>query len=476
MPVTTLPIANGFYLSDSLPVSAQECRNWHPVIEDAPSLAQETLRGTPGLSQVALEGTSACRGSESLAGSPYFVLGDALYRLDADGTLTDVSGATSITGSGAVSMAENGTQIIIVVPGTAGYIYNGTTLAAITDTDFTTNGNPTAVVFIDGYFLLTTDDNKIIVSSLNDGTAYSALDFAGVESSTDAVVAPVVFRNQLFVGGTQTYEAFSNIGGSGFPFQRVNLFLTQGLSGRFAVQVTFDTFIWIGAGKNESPAVWTLQGNSTQKVSNRAVDSLLGGLTSEQLSAVTSWNYTQDGHFFVGFNLPTTTIVYDFSTQRWHQRSSRLDDGNGGFTKIPFRGVDVISAYGKLYCGDSQTGYVGELSLEAFDEYGTKIERVFSTPPVQNNMKPFSVPMVELTMESGVGSLTDEPQVEMERSRDGGFNFDAPRPRGFGKQGEYMRRAIWRRLGRADRYDMYRFTMSDAVKAVVMQLTVEISA
>jgi hypothetical protein len=373
-------------------------------------------------------------------------------------------------------MAENGAQLCILIPGGNGYIWNGTTLAQITDSDFTANGNPTAVVFLDGYFVFTTDTNKIIVSNLNDGTAYSALDFGSVESSPDDVVAPVVLTNQLFVGGDRTFEAFSNIGGAGFPFQRINLFLQQGLSSRFGVQVTFNTFIFIGAGTNESAAVWTAQGNSTQKVSSRAIDTLLSGLTSDELSAITSWSYQQDGHFFAGFNLPYTTIVYDFTTARWHERKSRVPtDNTNQYTTTAWRCVYPISAYGRIYCGDSQSGKIGRLSTSVYDEFGETIISTWVTQPFQNNMKPFSVPMLELTMESGVGSLTDSATVEMSRSKDGGHTFEAPRMRPFGKQGEYQRRAIWRRLGRVDRYDMYRFTISEPVKRVGIQLTAQIS-
>lgn len=472
MPVVQLPIANGFYTSDSLPVSRQECVNAYPVIEEAPSLAQETLRGTPGVSEVASVGTVGCRGSHRLGDTPYFVLGTALVSIDASG---DETNHGTIPGTGPVSMAENGSQLCILIPGGNGYIWNGTTLAQITDGDFTANGNPTGVVFIDGYFVFTTDTNKIIISNLNDGTAYSALDFGSVESSPDDVVAPVVLTNQLFIGGDRTFEAFSNVGGAGFPFQRINLFLQQGVVSRHAIQVTYNTFIFIGAGNNESPAVWTAAGNTTQKVSSRGIDTLLSELTSAQLEAITSWSYQQDGHFFAGFNLPNTTIVYDFSTQRWHERRSRVSIAANEWQTQSWRCVYPISAYGRIYCGDSQTGKIGLLSKDNLSEYGADIVRTFVTQPFQNNMKPFSVPSLELTLESGVGSLTDEASVEMTRSRDGGHNFEAPRVRSFGKQGEYQRRAIWRRNGQAKRYDMYRFTVSDQVKVAGIQLTAQIT-
>ncbi len=77
MPVSQLPITNGFYVSNSLPISAQECTNWYVVVEGAPALAQETLRGTPGIEQVETSGVvlQANRGAHTMAGVPYFVNG-----------------------------------------------------------------------------------------------------------------------------------------------------------------------------------------------------------------------------------------------------------------------------------------------------------------------------------------------------------------------------------------------------------------
>jgi hypothetical protein len=63
----------------------------------------------------------ACRGSHTLNDIPYFVLDDKLVRIEADGTSTALSG--TIEGSGSVSMAENGTQLCILVPEGEGYIY-----------------------------------------------------------------------------------------------------------------------------------------------------------------------------------------------------------------------------------------------------------------------------------------------------------------------------------------------------------------
>lgn len=477
MPVTQLPIANGFYVSDSLPIAAQECTNWYPNIVQGTGLNQETLFGTPGLEQLATSGIldNQNRGAHEMAGKPYFVNGDRLYRLDetvVDNTATyDLTFIGDISGTARVSMADNGTQLMILVPGGNGYIYNHVTdsFAQITDSDFTANGNPQFVVFIDGYFLVTTDSKKFIISAINDGLSYNALDFGTAESDPDDIVAPVVYKNQLFISGGETFEAFQNIGGADFPFQRTGLFLQKGCYAPYSLVNAQDTFMWVGGGENEGPAIWALNGNSTVKVSTTAIDSLLSTLTDNQVSGIYSWAYASKGAYFIGFSLPATTLVYDITSKRWHERKSFLSGSLGAF-----RVSSVVKAYNKIICGDIIDGRIGNLNPDVYTEYENAIIRRVATQPFQNNMQSVFFPSLELTVESGVGNTdVPDPVITLERSKDG-KTWGEERSRSMGEIGEYNRRAIWRRNGRASRFEVFRFTLTDAVKPVIIQLTANI--
>jgi hypothetical protein len=67
----------------------------------------------------------------------------------------------------------------------------------------------------------------------------------------------------------------------------------------------------------------------------------------------------------------------------------------------------------------------------------------------------------------------ENPVITLERSQDGKTWSDA-RARSIGKIGEYDRRVIWRRNGRVSRFEIFRFTLTDAVKPVILQLDAEI--
>jgi len=479
-----LPIANGFYKSDSLPISHQECVNLYPNIVQAAGLGQETLFSTPGITQLTTAGdySASNRGSHVVGGIPYFVQGAVLYKLVKVGigaaATFSLSSIGAISGAGRVSMADNGTQLMVLVPGGDGYIYNisTSTLSQITDSDFAANGNPRHVVYIDGYFLATTDSKKFIISALNDGTSWNALDFGTAEADPDDIVAPIVFNNELFIAGSETIEGFQNQpNGADFPFRRTGLYIPKGLSSAFSFIRASNTFMFVGKGVNESPSVWAFNGSGVDKVSTTAIDAILHGLNDEQVSNITAWTYAQKGAFFVGFTLPSTCLVYDTISGRWQERKSRVPTASGEYNTETYRVASLVQAYGSVICGDLKDGRIGGVDPDELREYGHNIIRRFSTQPLAGETKAFTVPRIELTIESGTGNtLEDDPVITLQLSRNGRTWTDG-RVRKMGKIGDYGRRCIWRRNGRIPRFCSFRFTMTDPVKLVGIRLDAEIA-
>lgn len=484
MPRITLPIANGFYNSDSLPVSHQECINWRPNIVQVPgALSPETLIGTPGITQKDTTGdvNEANRGVETKADLPYFLNGQTLIRWDksVDGagviTFTKVTLGT-IPGGEIVSMADNGTQLMILVPGGKGFIMNeaaGTPFQEITDPDFTANGNPQFVVFIDSFFICSTDTKKFIKSASNDGLSWNALDFGSAEADPDTIVAPVVNRNKLWMAGSETLESFSNqaaVTGADFPFIRDGLVIPKGVFAPLSLLDIGDTFVFVGGGKNESPAIWALSGNSVQKLSTIAIDVLLNDLSDTDLSGIVAFNDSTDGAYFVYFRLPKTTIVYNTVTSRWHEQKSIIINNEGLTETIAWRVSKIVTAYGLKLCGDTIDGRIGSIEQGTFTEYGELIHRSFTTQPFSDMGNVLTVSALELTMESGVGDFTTlNPKINMSQSFDN-KTFTDELIADIGGIGEYGKRQIWTRLGKIPRFTSFRFSMSDPVKANVIKL------
>lgn len=479
-----IPISQGFYTSDSLPISHQECVNLVPVQQQVATLSQRQLIGSDGIEQIASSGDTADeinRGAHVMDGVPYFVQGSRLYRLDRgyiEGVETfSVSEVgldpVVITGSGRVSMADNGYQLMIVVPGGHGFIYNKDTdvieqvVTGIFAPDSTIK--PNYVVFIDGYFACSTTDKTWYVSNLGDGTQWDILDFGTAEADPDPIVTPVVYNNQIFMIGSETMEGFQNIGGSGFPFQRSNIFLDKGCFAPFSLVATNQRFFMIGGGTNEKAAVWQYSGGEFSKVSTNAIDNVMDNYTDSQLEAVFALTWAVDGQYYISFTFTDRTFVFNMSTSLWHELKSGIANEYDDLEQTRWRVNSLVRAYGYTLVGDSQDGRIGKTDRNILSEYGNDIIRVFSPQPVANNGRSFRLPAVELTMEAGIGNGVVEPMVSMAISEDL-KTYQYERNRRIGKIGEYKRRTIWRKLGRIPRFCSFRFRISDQIKVSIIKL------
>jgi hypothetical protein len=477
---TALSIGGGFYLSDSLPISSQECVNWHVNIPQTKgALSNETLFGCPGIAEIITTGEvkQVNRGAHVKNGIPYFLNGETLYRIDK--TISEqgaeVFNAVSIgeiPGEDRVSMADNGKQLMIVANG-RGYIVDETDaqqFQEISDLGFSANGEALQVVFIDSFFVCNTDEGFYIVSDSNNGLSWSALSRGSAESDPDPLVSLHVYNNKLYIGGGETIEEVQNVGAGVNPFQRTGFFIDKGVFAPFSMISANNTFMWIGGGTNESPAIWQLIGNRPQKVSTTAIDSLLQDFSQDEIKRAFAYSYAQNGAYFVGFSLPTRTFEINTVTGLWNERKSQIIDTKGLTQTIRWRVNSIVTAYNRVLCGDSQGGKIGSVEPDVYTEYGGEIIRTVSTQPFSNAGSSFSVGMLEATFESGVGDLhVPDPKIRLSTSKDG-FKFNEELSRSMGGIGEFNKRQQWRKLGRFSRYAVFKFVMSDPVKPSFIKL------
>lgn len=479
-----IPVTNGFYVLDSLPIGHQECVNLIPVVQQAPVLSERQLIGTAGIRQIATAGDTEDyinRGAHVMAGVPYFVQGNTLYSLDrtyVSGdetfTLTEV-GLThvAITGTGRVSMADNGTQLMVLDPGGYGFIYNKDTdvLERIITGPFAVGSGvyPQYVVFIDGYFAVNTSTKEWYISNLNNGVTWDTPDFGSAEADPDPITAPVVHNNQIFMLGSETTEGFQNIGGSGFPFQRSNLFLDKGCYSPFSLVSTNQRFFMIGGGTNERAAIWAYEGGSYTRISTNAIDNILNDYTDAVLESVFALAWANRGQYLVSFTFPDRTFIFNTSTGLWNEQKSSIENDVGDLEQTRWRVNSLVTAYGYTIVGDFVDGRIGILDIDQYTEYGNNIIRIFSPQPMANSGNSFRISHMELTMEAGIGNGVPEPMVSMSISEDL-KTFDYERSRKIGAIGKYGQRTIWRKLGRVPRFAIFKFRISDPIKPVVIKL------
>ena len=481
MPRQQLEIATGFYTSDSLPLCAQRCINWIPVIPQAEALNQRALFNAPGLTLFSTV-TGVNRGGQEMKEVAYFVNGTSLFSVSSAGVSTNLG---AIEGAGRVSLANNGQYLVIVVPNGKAYAYDNvsSTLAEITDVDFTAR-KASAVIYKDGYFVFSSADGSVFFnSSLNDPFTFSGLDVGAAEINPDRIVGLHVNHNELYVLGLETIELFQNVGGSGFPFQRIpGANIQKGVHSSFSVSEFDNTFTFVGGGINEASAIWKVTGSSSAvKISTSAIDNAIQQFTRAEIENCFSWTYALGGNYFVGFTfesirIPNKTFVYDATTSAlagssiWHERQTGVTDNS-------WRVNSIVSAYDKLMVGDALGGNIGYIDNTNYTEYGDVMVQEKASKPFSVSGLPIFAGEIQLTMESGVGLSVgqgSDPAVRMDFSDDGGRTFSSEFSRSYGKIGEYMSLPTWRRQGRIPRHRVIRFKTSDPVKSVIIKLEADV--
>lgn len=403
------------------------------------------LYSTPGLRLAQTLGTGPIRGSHVTAGGEvgFLVSGNEVYQISsAEGTPTVVAG-NLLTSSGPVSIADNGIHVMIV-DGQYGYTINlqdpVPALTRIIDPNF----YPADTVdFLGGYFVLDKKGTTFFFFSEIDSIDFPPLNEGSALASTDNVVAVKVLNNQLFIFGTRTIEVWTQTGATAAaPFDRQQAFNT-GIAAPFSLVLLANTVLWLGANEQGDGIVLSMENNSPTRVSTHAIEHLLQ--LQGDLSTCTAYGYQEDGHYFYVLNVPSanTSYVYDLNTTMWHERQSTLPDG----TQSRHRGQNHIFLNGKHIIGDYQNGNVYTYEYSQFTDNGALIRRLRQCPHLSAGVQFMFVNTLEIDIQPGVGTLTTNPRLVLQISRDGGHTWGNPIYASMGKIGQYRWRARFQRLG-----------------------------
>lgn len=441
--------------SDAAPASMQSVeRLLNAYLEIAPEGKEPTpIYGTPGLTLWASGLPGAIRGAIKLQGVPYVVAGTKLCSLDSLGNPT-LRG--DIPGSDLVSMASDGTNVVIVAGGEI-YVWNGSALNAVTDPDAP---SASSVDYLDGFFAFSeTDTDQWFISALNDPTNYDALDFATAEWKPDRLRAVIVVRRTLFLAGEESIEAQQNVGATDFPFQRVeDVFIDVGLAGRDAWAQSNDTLYWLASDNT----VRRLDGVTATVISTGRITRLVKGWSDK--TATVGSAHVIDNHLFVVFRNPDGCIVYDQATERWHERASYDSD--------TWRVRHYVEAYDKqLFCSASE-GKIYELDTDAYEEDGEPLEFEIVTPFAFLQNRRFSVTELDVVCQTGVGTHVLNPIMTCERTTDG-RTWSTRKERRMGRLGVTDTLVRFGLQGQA-RAMAFRFRITDTVQRAVLGCYAEV--
>lgn len=527
------PILGSSYVIRSVNAADNRMINLYPEVIGEGGKEPAYLQRCPGLVLKGTYGTGPIRGLWSLNNYLYVVSGNEFFKVDdtfdasvdlalEDGgdillesggdLLAEGTGGVSlgtISGTGPVSMADNGTQIFIAA-NPDGYIFDSITeeLAQITDPDF-----PGAVTvgYLDGYFVFNEPNSqRVWVTQLLDGLSIDPLDFASAEGSPDGLVSLIIDHREAWLFGTNSVEVWYNSGDPLFPLTRIQgAYNEVGCIAPYSVAKMDNSVFWLGADARGQGIVYRAEGYQAVRISTHAVEFAIQQYSN--LADAVAYTYQQDGHTFyvLNFTDADTTWVFDAATGAWHERAGFR---NGDFKR--HRGNNHARFDGQPIIGDYENGRLYAFNLDVYADAGATQKWLRSwraLPTGANNLTRTAQHTLQIDCETGVGlsgyAFTDQqflgselsqilqtelgqdiildvnyttgadPQLMLRWSDDGGHTWNGERQTSMGRIGQYGTRAIFRRLGMTTklRDRVYEISGTDPVKVAIMGAELQIS-
>jgi hypothetical protein len=529
------PILGQAYVARSINAADNRMVNLFPEVTPPGSKDTGFLNRAPGLKKLVTVGDGPIRAvwaNQSSTADAFIVSGNQFYKIDLN---YNVKLLGNVTGTGPVSIADNGAQIFLAC-NPDGFIYNKTTgvFQQITDPDF---AGAVTVGYLDGYFVFNQPNSQIVwVCDLFDGLSISPLNFASAESSPDTLASLAVNNREVWLFGTNSIEVWYDAATAGFPLAPIQgAYNEVGCLAAYSVAKLDNSLFWLGADARGFGMVYRNQGYTAIRVSTHAIEYAIQNYSV--LSDATAYTYQQEGHSFYVLTFPTAgkTWVYDVATQMWHERAGFA---NGEFTR--HRSNCQMSFNNATIVGDYQNGNVYALNLDVYDDnVGVQkwLRSWRALPTDTNTLNRTAQHTLQLDAETGVGLnlypenttieyintqtrlrlatgnagylLTEAgdildtesgddlyldyqllitnlhpaaagyiPQVMLRWSDDGGHTWSSEHWTSMGKLGEYATRTFWRRLGMTVklRDRVYEISGTDPVKISIMAAELHLSA
>lgn len=451
------PILGSAYVARSVNAADAQMINLFPEIIPEGGIEPAFLNRAPGLNFLQTVGFGPIRGlwAHQTNGTDFYVVsGTEVYKLT--GLTSTPVKIGNVSGTGPVSIADNGAVIFFACDGPSYTYYEPTgAFDQITDANFP---GAKTVSYLDTLFVFNEPDSQRIwsVDTINPANGdyiyplvFNALDFSSADGSPDGVVAVNADHRQLWVFGTDSTEVWYNAGLANFPLSPIQgAFNEIGCVAAYSVAKLDNTLFWLGTDARGQGIVYRANGYAAMRVSTHAVEYAIAQYGN--ISDALAYTYQEEGHSFYMLTFPSAnaTWCYDVATQAWHVRAGWV---NGEFTR--HRSNCQCNFGGNIIVGDFENGNIYTLNLGVYADNGQPQKWLRSwraLPTGANTFKRTAQHSLQLNCESGTG-LNDgqgsDPQVMLRWSDDGGHTWSNEHWAQMGKIGEYYRRVFWRRLG-----------------------------
>jgi hypothetical protein len=455
-----VPILNGIYTDESSDFRVAYPYNMVPVpVQEG--ISQGYLKPGEGVVPFTIAGPGIDRGGINWNGVCYRVMGTSLVSIDPTGVITILG---TIPGVDLVKFDYSFDYLAIRASGGL-YLFKASILTQITDGDL---GTCVDFIWVDGYFM-STDGAFICVTELTNPFSVLPTKYGSSESDPDPILAMLKLHNEPTAINRYTTETFSNIGGDGFPFSRVDgALVPKGAVGTNACCVFMDNIAMVGSGKNESCSVYLASNGQYSRIATREIDLILSGYTEATLSSIKVEARVDKGHQLLYIHLPDKTLVYDgaasalLTEKVWFVLGSDI-------LPAQYRARNLVWCYNKWLVGDTQATKIGYLSSTTTEHWGVTIGWEFSTVIIYNDGMGAIFHELELVSLSGRVDLGVDARISTQYTLDG-ETWSQPKWIVAGKLGQRQKRLVWLQQGSMQNWRAQKFNGTSDSRLSVARL------
>lgn len=384
-----------------------------------------------------------------------------------DGTIIKAFG-TGSGGAGTYTVSASQT-----VSSTTIYALNWTVLPA-NDGPFEGGGT---VDITDNYFVYNKPNSQLFAASDLLSPITDPLSFASKDGSPDDLVSIIVDRREVYLLGEMSSEVWINSGAVPFPFTRIPGTSTQqGIAAQYSMSRMGNSFAYVSKNNRGEAMIVRMNGYFPERISTHAVETTL---VNQNVSDALAWTYQLEGHEVYVVTFPSIgdnglTWAFDQTTGLWHKWLYRNNQNE--FER--HRGNCCAFFNQQVLVGDYENGKIYQLSRNYYTDDGQPIRRIRRAPHITSDLQRQYFHELQIQFQPGVGLSTgqgDDPQAMLRWSNDGGSTWSNEYWTTIGKQGKYLNRAIWRRLG-FSRDKVFEVSISDPVKAVIISANLKAEA
>lgn len=440
-----IPILRGVY------TEGNDWRASYPVnmvpVPVNTGISEGYLRNAEGIVKLS-DGGGVSRGGIVWKGVTYRVIGESLVSVDSLGASYFIG---SISGTDRASMDYGFEYLAICADGKI-WLYNGIIIQQVTDPDL---GTALDVVWVDGYYM-TTDGQYLVVTELNDPFSVNPLKYGSSEADPDPIKAVLKLRNEVYALNRNTIEVFNNVGGTLFPFARIEgAQIQKGCVGKNATCVFEEAIAFIGGGRNEPPAVYVGMNGGAQKISTREVDAILATYSEAELAGAALQDRSYLGHAHLIMDLPRHTLVYDSTASQASQTQVWFFLASDVMGEGPWAADAVLWANDRWEVAHPVRGDIGYLTDKTAHHWGEVVGWKFSTPVVYGESRSAVVHDLEIVALSGLSVEGVNPSIAVQWSNDG-LTWSVQKWISTGGAGT-RKRVVWRGLGFFRNWRVFRF-------------------